>query len=245
MTANLILPEDEIWPPQYTLRRSQRAKCMRIVIHPHIGLEVVVPHIPRNLEIINKFIHDNRNWIERMLHKYDMPYGRPNTPPPVHQLHFPTFNQIWQINYLKIPGQKIFLRKSSELQLTCFGAIDNIPLKLKVLRSWLNKMGKQLLLPELQKISEIYQLPFQQGKIRYQKTRWGSCSANKLISLNQKLLFLPERLMRYIMIHELCHTIHLNHSRRFWQLVAKFDPYVEQHRCEMRNAAQFIPPELQ
>lgn len=245
MTANLILPEEKTWPPQYTLRRSQRAKCMRIVINPHIGLEVVVPHIPRNPEIIHNFLYQHRNWIERMLHKYDMQQGRPKTHPPIQQLHFPTFNQTWQINYLKIAGEKVFLRKSNEFQLACFGAIDNAPLRLTVLRTWLNKIGKELLLPELQKISEMFQLPYFAGKIRYQKTRWGSCTSKKLISLNQKLLFLPERLVRYIIIHELCHTIHFNHSRRFWQLVAEFDPHVEQHRREMRNAAQFIPPELQ
>lgn len=245
MTANLILPEEKTWPPHYTLRQSHRAKRIHIKITSHAGLEVVVPHIPRKPEIIQNLLHEHRNWIEKTLHKYDMQHGRPKIHPPIEQLHFPTFNQTWQINYLKLAGEKVFLRKNGAFQLTCFGAIENNPLKLTALRTWLNKIGKQLLLPELQKMSEIYQLPFNHGQIRYQKTRWGSCSANKLISLNQKLLFLPERLIRYIIIHELCHTIHLNHSRRFWQLVAKFDPHVEQHRREMRNAAQLIPAELQ
>ena len=169
MTANLILPEEKTWPPHYTLRRSQRAKCMSIRIIPHAGLEVVVPHIPRKPEIIQNFLLNHRNWIEKMLSKYDMQHGHPKILPPVEQLHFPTFNQTWQISYLKLAGEKVFLRQNGAFQLTCFGAIENISLKLTALRTWLNKIGKQLLLPELQKISEIYQLPFNQGQIVIKK----------------------------------------------------------------------------
>ncbi len=244
MTANLISTSENVWPPHYSLRRSTRAKYMRIRITPHTGLEVVVPHMPRKPEIIHNLLLEHKNWIEKMLQKYNMQHGRPAILPPVEQLHFPTFNQTWRINYLKLAGEKIFIRQTGPFQLTCLGAIENVPLKLQALRIWLNRQGKQLLLPLLQQISDLFQLPFSAGQIRYQKTRWGSCSAKKLISLNQKLLFLPENLVRYIIIHELCHTVHLNHSRRFWQLVAKFDPDVDQHRREMKNADQWIPAEL-
>lgn len=244
MTANLLIPEEKTWPPHFTLRRSQRAKYMRIRITPQAGLEVVVPHIPRKPEIIHNLLLEHKNWIEKMLQKYNMQQGHPPIFKPIEQLHFPTFNQTWRINYLKLAGENVYIRQTGQFQLTCLGAIENVHLKKTALRTWLNHRGKQLLLPHLQQISQQLQLPYFQGQIRYQKTRWGSCSASKVINLNQKLLFLPENLIRYIIIHELCHTIHLNHSRRFWQLVAKFDPHVEHHRREMKNAERWIPLEL-
>jgi predicted metal-dependent hydrolase len=67
-------------------------------------------------------------------------------------------------------------------------------------------------------------LPYNRVSIRGQKTRWGSCSSDKNINLNYKLLFLEPEFVKYIIIHELCHTIHLNHSREFWQLVGDFYP---------------------
>jgi predicted metal-dependent hydrolase len=54
-------------------------------------------------------------------------------------------------------------------------------------------------------------------------------------------LFLPPRLVRYIMVHELCHTVHLNHSRRYWGLVSRFEPDYAACEAELRRAARHIP----
>ena len=61
-------------------------------------------------------------------------------------------------------------------------------------------------------------------QIRRQRTRWGSCSRNGTISLNACLLFQPPDVVNYLLIHELAHTRHMNHSRRFWSLVEKHEP---------------------
>jgi hypothetical protein len=60
--------------------------------------------------------------------------------------------------------------------------------------------------------------------VRGQKTRWASCSSKGNINLNYKLLFLPPEVVRYILNHELCHTLHHNHSKRFWSEVALVEP---------------------
>ncbi len=76
---------------------------------------------------------------------------------------------------------------------------------------------------------------------RGQKTVWGSCSSKKNINLNYKLLFLPARLVRYVLVHELCHIVHLDHSRRFWALVEQYEPDYARLKKELRHADHYMP----
>lgn len=69
---------------------------------------------------------------------------------------------------------------------------------------------------------------------RKQKTRWGSCSSDGHISLNWKLIFAPEAVIDYVVIHELAHLRHQNHSQQFWNLVLQFDPAAHSHRKWLR-----------
>ncbi len=78
--------------------------------------------------------------------------------------------------------------------------------------------------------------------IRQQRTRWGSCSRGNSISLNAKLLFLPPELVEYVLLHELCHTRAMDHSARFWAIVAEHDPGFERHRRALKDAGRFVPP---
>lgn len=70
----------------------------------------------------------------------------------------------------------------------------------------------------------LYDFSFNRISIKNQKTRWGSCSSKKNLSFNYKIVFLSEKLQDYLIVHELCHLQEMNHSRRFWALVAKAFP---------------------
>ncbi len=78
-------------------------------------------------------------------------------------------------------------------------------------------------------------LQFTGLSFRNQKTRWGSCSTTGHISLNWKLVFAPEPVIDYVLIHELAHLEHPNHSTQFWVLVEKFDPKAREHRRWLRD----------
>jgi predicted metal-dependent hydrolase len=75
--------------------------------------------------------------------------------------------------------------------------------------------------------------------IREQKTRWGSCSSNKTLSFNWKLMLAPPRVLDYVVVHELCHLTYMNHSPEFWNMVEKILPdYREQKKWLKENGAK-------
>ena len=109
------------------------------------------------------------------------------------------------------------------------------------MRHWVVGKAKQRLVPWLKTAAE--ERGFEVGKvtIRCQKTRWGSHSKRGTISLNAQLLFVPPQLVRYVFLHELCHSVHLDHSARFWNLLAQHEPQADRLRKELRAAWQYVP----
>ncbi|HLF10594.1 MAG TPA: YgjP-like metallopeptidase domain-containing protein, partial [Gammaproteobacteria bacterium] len=93
-----------------------------------------------------------------------------------------------------------------------------------LLRAWLVGQAKACLSPWLIREAESIGRRPKSVQIRLQRTRWGSCSGTGNISLNASLLFVEPSLVRYLLIHELCHLFSLNHSRRFWSAVEQFEP---------------------
>ncbi len=71
--------------------------------------------------------------------------------------------------------------------------------------------------------------------IRDQKTRWGSCSSRGTLSFNYRLIFAPPCILDYVVVHELCHLTHLNHSKDFWQLVESVMPDYKIHKKWLRE----------
>jgi hypothetical protein len=103
------------------------------------------------------------------------------------------------------------------------------------------RRAQQALPERLREVADETGLVFSSVSIRGQRSRWGSCSATGDISLNYQLLFLPPHLVRHVLVHELCHTVELNHSSRFWKTVARFEPGLVQLREEMRRSWSHVP----
>jgi hypothetical protein len=83
--------------------------------------------------------------------------------------------------------------------------------------------------------NRFYGFNFNQIRIKNQKTRWGSCSDKSNLNFNYKIIFLPSDLADYLIIHELCHLKELNHSKRFWGLVARTIPDYEEKRKKIKS----------
>ncbi len=95
--------------------------------------------------------------------------------------------------------------------------------------------GKIYLINRLEQLSKKYNLKYNKVTIRNQKTRWGSCSKHNNISLNIQLLILPDRLIDYVILHELVHTIVKNHSFKFWDTLSKYEPNAKSMDFELKQ----------
>lgn len=74
--------------------------------------------------------------------------------------------------------------------------------------------------------------------VRDQKTRWGSCSSRGTLSFNYRLIFAPPAVLDYVVVHELCHLTHMNHSGDFWDMVGSVLPGYREHRKWLREHGQ-------
>jgi predicted metal-dependent hydrolase len=91
-------------------------------------------------------------------------------------------------------------------------------------------VGKKLL-----EFNKLYGFAYRQVAIRNQKSRWGSCSKAGNLNFNYKIIYLPEALADYLIVHELCHLKEFNHSARFWGLVEKAVPDFKKLRAQLRR----------
>jgi len=103
------------------------------------------------------------------------------------------------------------------------------------------RLGGEYLPPWLESLAASHGFHFGRAAVRLQRTRWGSYSRRGTVSLNARLLLLPPELTEYVMVHELCHSLHLAHSSRFWSLVRQHDPHCDRHRRELRMAGRSLP----
>jgi len=98
--------------------------------------------------------------------------------------------------------------------------------------------ARELILDRIRFFQTVYPFPYERISIRHTETRWGSCSEKKNLNYSYRLFFLPERLRDYVIVHELCHLKEMNHSKRFWALVAQAMPRFRELRKELKSFSQ-------
>lgn len=97
------------------------------------------------------------------------------------------------------------------------------------------KLAQEIITEKLKRFNAFYNFSFKKISIRNQKTRWGSCSKNGNLNFSYRVIFLSEKLCDYIVVHELCHLGEFNHSKNFWNLVAKIVPDYKEIRRKIRK----------
>lgn len=228
---------------EYVVRVSPRAKQVRLKISLDKGLVVVIPHrFPRHR--IPEIIGSHREWIERTLatiEKQRAQLPTEHTAVLPERITLPAINRQFAVEYRQTDDNFVNARIHDENWLVVSGAIDDVDLCRAVLGLWLKRMAQHHLVPWLCRFIEERQFTIKRIIIRSQRTRWASCSQRGTVSLNQRMLLLPPDLVEYLFIHELCHTIEMNHSPQFWALVASHDSDYKVKEKRLQTAWRSMP----
>jgi len=232
---------DEVAPlPPYTVRTSTRTRRLHLRVSPLGRVEVVVPRRVAAHDV-QSFVDRHRQWLQRTLARLGTErarYHAGESGVPA-QLELRALDQAWTVERDVRSTARAGVTTAAGQVLVLRG--DDEELLLRALRRWLQEYARAQLAPRLQELSAATGLTYQTLAVRAQRSRWGSCSARGTISLNRNLLFLPSALMRYVLIHELCHTRHLNHGQRYWRLVQSHVPEFRTHERELRRGDLYIP----
>lgn len=223
------------WRERITLRRNPRARRIRLRIDPSGLVEVVVPK-GFNVRHLPPLLDRHEEWVVQTLERL----GRDTTLHWVEapgRIALPAIGEEWEITYLGDDGGRYGCREKGEGELQVSGGSH----WQQALRRWLLRKGRQHLLPWLEQVSGETGLPYSGVSVRLQRSRWGSCSARKRINLNAALLFLPPEQVRYLLVHELSHTRHMNHSPEYWKTVASHEAQYRELDRALRKAARQLP----
>jgi predicted metal-dependent hydrolase len=219
-SAQLTLLDPAADPEAWRVRPSERARRLAVRVLPGGFVEVVVPQ-GTQARTVQQFVARHRRWIEHKVEQY-----RPFDAMPANRLpervRFAASGQAFRLRYAAGEGRPRLQATGEELVI--HGGSGRTALVRHALQRFTMHMARAVLAPRLQQWSAATGLSYLQLQIRRQRTRWGSCSRNGTISLNACLLFQPPQVVDYLLIHELAHTRHMNHSRRFWALVARHEP---------------------
>ena len=208
------LPDAADWK----VRVSPRARNIKIQVYPHGGVEIVAPKRARSKDI-EAFVAEHRDWIAKTRSKFNE--LRSPEPPLPASIHLKAIDEVVNIHYQK-GSQARVTHKRGLLTLT---AVELNPANCwPLLQKWLKQTGRSRLVNETIEIGQAIGLEPKRVHIRLQRTRWGSCSSSGTISLNAAVLLRPPEEMRYVIVHELCHLQHMNHSKRYWRLVEEHIP---------------------
>jgi predicted metal-dependent hydrolase len=206
----------------YCIRRSDRARRVRVSIDAAGGVEVVLPRrSPRSAA--DAAIAELRPWIERRLAEREAVRAAigargGNVPYLGSQLE------------LRAQAGRTRVHRAGDVLLVPDG--DTQPLALE---RWFRRAAQREIAPRLDRAVADLGTSYSALTIRNQRTRWGSCSANGSMSFNWRLLLAPEPVLEYVVWHEACHLRVMDHSPRFWALVRRHCPGYEEQRRWLRR----------
>lgn len=203
----------------YIVRESARARRVTLRISPRVGFEVVVPPGFDRARVPG-IVAARETWVRRHLERLRGLGWRPGAEAPLPEtLELRAQGASVALRTARDPRKAPRLVQQGPDALLLSGDLDDAGACRSLVRGWLRPRARHHFAPRLRELSGALGLPFSGLQVRAQKTRWGSCSSRRAISLNCTLLFLPPELADYVLVHELCHTLHLNHSPAYWALL--------------------------
>ncbi len=221
-------------PTRVEFVRHQRARHYILRLREDGGVRVTVPRGGSRADA-ERFLHGRREWIARERHRQalrmagrDEPW-QAGTAVPLHGVDVA----------LEVArnGEQLRVTLADQLMTVC--ATDAMRLRLHV-EGHLRKVAAVELRARLSELADLNGFAVAGVSIRNQRSRWGSCSPSGRISLNWRLIQLPPDVCDYVLLHELTHLRHLNHSARFWRELERLCPPHAEARRWLRSAKLLV-----
>ena len=213
----------------YTIRRSPRARRVRVAVDANAGVQVTLPARAREREAAVA-VAELRPWIERRIAEVRAARER---------LAVPTGHVPYLGAHLALtpePGRQRAHRRGDALLVP---GEDPRP----AIERWYRRTAREEIAPRLDEAVAAVGRQYTKLTIREQRTRWGSCSTTGAMSFNWRLLLGPEDVLDYVIWHEACHLVVMDHSRRFWSLLARHRPgYRGPQRWLRANGSALVLP---
>jgi hypothetical protein len=214
--TQLSLFETRSSSDSFAVRVSPRARRLTARVHVGGRVEIVVP-IGVNAHAVRDFVQRFTPWINRKVDAMRC-FVAPAEPVP-NSIEF-----AYTGEYMGVEWRRDAARKLEQLSDRIMVQAPDDASARGLLQGWLKGAAEQRLAPRLLQLARDLRYSVSRVSIRCQRTRWGSCSTRGTVSLNCSLVFLRPDVVRYLFIHELAHTKHMNHSASFWRLVEKLEP---------------------
>ncbi len=215
------------------VRRSNRARSMKATVAPTGELRISLPsYVP--LFMAKRMVAGSRQDIRNLLAtrpalvvRDGMSIGKSHT---LHIRRGSTYS-------LKRSGQQVTLTMAESDNVSDSLIVTDVR---SMITSCLRIEAKHHLPKRLEHLANIHGFSYSSVRFTHASSRWGSCNQNKAISLNIALMNIPFELIDYVLLHELVHTKHLNHSTSFWNEVAEADQNYKLHRKQLKNYSPHI-----
>ncbi|MEN1728110.1 MAG: SprT family zinc-dependent metalloprotease [Pseudomonadota bacterium] len=223
---------------------------MKLRVDANGELTVTAPRSVRRSQV-DDWIAQRRDWVESVRARQarlrsDLDPATLGARP--QRIELSALGERWVVDYREGQGEQLRLRIGGDgdphrLVFTLpAGNPADLDQKIAVrLRQWLRRRADQALTPMIESLARRHGFEFASVTYRNQKSRWGSCSARKRLSINARLLLASPDACRYVLAHELVHTEHMNHSPAFWARVAAIEPAFRAHERELDQLSPRLP----
>jgi len=218
----------------YVVKRSRRTRSIRIRLDDAGAIVVTAPWYALP-PMISHFVEQSRPWIERQRQRMTLKKNAN----PILNWEEGLLSYLGKLYYIKFAesGEKVSFRDGVCWVHPVTGLAADIQ---KTLFPWLKNTAEADIAVRVKSWAEKMQVHF--GTIRFgqQSSRWGSCTGDNNLRFNWRLVHFPPEIIDYVVIHELSHTVHHDHSDRFWALVAQYCPGWKTHRAFLKRQAVVI-----
>lgn len=216
---------------EYKVKRNKRSKHIRIKIKGDGSIVVTAP--PRASEKdIQLAILESGDWINQTLQK--LPIDETTRHEYVSGETFLFAGREYPLHIIEEDRTRINLSTDDESFIAKIPrTISDSERKDKLKKKFIDfykKRGLDIVKPQIEKLTNALGISYKNISINSAQSRWGSCSTKGNINFSWKLFLAPPEIIEYVVIHEVCHLVHHNHGKEFWELVHSFDSDYKNHR---------------